>query len=272
MCRMIAAIGSGIPARALLLKLRVLAKTGKTRGGATSRSDTATTGHRDGWGIAELSDDTIYWKRNTLSADEDPSYDKAIEGVSDPFDGVLLGHLRKASPRTQKIVGNNHPFVKKDLVKGTQRDNERQTLAFMHNGSIRGCGDDVRCDSRAFFEDKVDATLAPEEALITGLASVPAANVNASGSVTSVMANSKELVALRKYRDEKHKDYYTLWHCIIKTHGTAKKGNYVLVAQERECLKDVVPDAQWHEIKNNEYIVVKNEKGTLTIETKPYPR
>ena len=262
---MIAAIGSGIPARALLLKLRVLAKIGKTRGGAKSQGDTATTGHRDGWGIVELSADEgrtsqkPYYQRNNISADEDPAYDTAVEGVTDPFDGVLLGHLRKASPMTQRIVENNHPFVKNGL-------------AFMHNGSMRGCGDDVRCDSRAFFEDKVDATRSPEDALLRGFASVPAANVNASGSVTSIMANSHELVALRKYRDEKHKDYYTLWYCIIKTHGTAKKGSYVLVAQERECLRDLLPTVQWHEINNNEYIVVKYDKKLLTVVTKPYPK
>jgi predicted glutamine amidotransferase len=72
-------------------------------------------GHKDGWGMTVSNSQQsamVPYVRQLGSACQSPGFRQALELLPDK-PGILLCHLRKASPTIPITLSNTHPFVHK---------------------------------------------------------------------------------------------------------------------------------------------------------------
>jgi len=225
-----------------LLKFRLLAEKGML-----SRKARAP-GHKDGWGILLYQKGKpVYLGRQPTSAMDDPRYEKACKTLDElgATKGLLLGHLRKASPEYgQRTVENTAPFVKEEW-------------SFMHNGTIRKFNEKVvglrgTTDSERFFllilKTKEENMLPIEKALKLTIKKIRKSY--RYSSLTFILTNGTRIYAYREYADPQDSDYYNLMFAI--------DSNMVIISQEKLWHKE------WITIPNRALVIVlKNQKVCL---------
>jgi predicted glutamine amidotransferase len=113
----------------VLLDFRTLADRGKTAADYDCEQRTDRVGHRDGWGLAAVSEKEEVYRRGARPATEDPDYEIAARAVSrlrtPPI--LVVGHLRRATNRGTVAPEHAHPF---------RREADGRILFFAHHGAI----------------------------------------------------------------------------------------------------------------------------------------
>lgn len=226
MCRLFAVIGSDIPARDFLMAFRSLARSGRTM-----PVPDATPGHDHGWGIVALGSSGMKKAYGVGDATSDAEFEKFADSLGDRFDGVLMAHLRKATGFKHSI-DNCHPFVGSGSV-------------FMHNGGVVKLYEPDRSDTRVWFEDIISKLDGPvDDVLKKSIDQVK--EISDYSSLTSVLSSEDGLCAVREFKDDRFKDYFTLFF--------ARMASFVVISQEKEFLGDSVDG--WVEVENHQMVKV----------------
>lgn len=196
----------------------------------------ATPGHDHGWGIVAVSSSGVKKEYGIGSAASDDGFERFAASLGDDFEGVLMAHLRKATGFKHSI-DNCHPFV------GGGR-------FFMHNGGAVKLYEPDRCDTRVWFEDIISKLDGPvDDVLKKSIDRVK--EISDYSSLTSVLSSSDGLCAVREFKDDRFKDYFTLFF--------ARMASFVVVSQEKEFLGDSVDG--WVEVKNHQMVKVGKDLG-----------
>jgi predicted glutamine amidotransferase len=210
-CRLLGIVGTESIPGEWLAAFADLAVTGNTPGGGPDAR-----GHTDGWGLAFFRNGLLRESvHGAGSAASDPDYARVARKIASASlacapesAGVLLGHVRRASPGMPVGKAWSHPFV--EVRNG-------QPWAFAHNGGLEGYAydeDEGLIDSQIVFRrllanldaagtgDVVAAAKATEEELLREYAAYSALNF--------VLTDGRRLHAFRRCTEEQA--YYTLHH------------------------------------------------------------
>jgi len=125
MCRLFGLISAdGVP-KELLLEFMELAEHGKIGADFGCSKDT-TRGHLDGWGVAVMGDENIFYKEGK-PATRSEEMRKIVTKISHLKHVNMIAHLRRASDKNTISDENAHPFY---------AEHGRRAYYFAHNGSI----------------------------------------------------------------------------------------------------------------------------------------
>ena len=221
MCRMLAITSIKKIPSSFLQDFRLLAEKGKVLPNARP-------GHKDGWGIVCYQDRTpIYLGRQPSNAFEDPKYDEACQKLDESqVTGILLAHLRKASPEHKDVsLENTAPFIQNEWC-------------FAHNGTIHKFNVEIdglkgTTDSEKLFQlllREIKNYPSIEEAIKKTVRQVR--NSFKYTSMTFILSNGVCTYAYRDYSDPRNSEYHNLMY--------AQDKNMIILSQEPIWFRDWV--------------------------------
>ncbi|MEM3396893.1 MAG: class II glutamine amidotransferase [Thermoplasmata archaeon] len=217
----------------LLQEFVFLAENGKI-GADFGCSGDKTRGHKDGWGIAVLGGEEIFYKEAN-AATESQKINELLSRVSKLEKVNLIMHLRRASEKNTISAEHSHPF---------SAEHGRRKYYFAHNGGLenyKAIAHGGMIDSEYIFQTLLNYI---DKGLISAVRKLREM-LNYS-SLNFLLLSEGEIYA---YRDAKKcADYYSLYYA-------SKDGCHVVCSERLKHGK-----MKWKKMKNPSLIRI-TEKG-----------